>query len=138
MIPPLLLLHGMSDCRSFLLFLGFSPSESDDDDDSSPPDSLPLRPRSPRLSMAGLRASSLTIRLCAGPFPLFLGSVAEVQFRTDPENQNRQNRTENSVLFCSGSLSSLPCSVFGSLKFQIIRTGSKPVRTELNRPTLAI
>src|ERR1700678_783471 len=65
-------------------------------------------------------------------------SVAEVQFRTDPENQNRQNRTENSVLFCSGSLSSLPCSVFGSLKFQIIRTGSEPVRTELNRPTLAI
>src|ERR1700678_2749917 len=42
------------------------------------------------------------------------------------------------TLFCSGSLSSLPCSVFGSLKFQIIRTGSEPVQTELNRPTLAI
>src|SRR5271168_4860626 len=66
------------------------------------------------------------------PSPIY-NSVAEVQFRTDPENQNRQNRTENLVLFCSGSLSSLPCSVLGSLKFQIIRTGSKPVRAELNR-----
>src|SRR5271168_2708004 len=38
-------------------------------------------------------------------------SVAEVQFRTDPENQNRQYRTESSVLFCSGSLISLLSSV---------------------------
>jgi hypothetical protein len=48
-----------------------------------------------------------------------LNSVAEVQFRTDPENWNRQNRTKSFVLFCSvlfgsGSLSPLLRSVLSS------------------------
>ena len=42
-------------------------------------------------------------------------SVAEVQFRTDAENQNRRNRTESSVQSGSGS------PVLAAVRFSVLR-----------------
>jgi len=50
-------------------------------------------------------------------------SVAEVQFRTDAENQNRQNRTESSVQFSSGS------PVLAAVRFSVLRI-PKNARTD--------
>ena len=44
-----------------------------------------------------------------------MGSVAEVQFRTDAENWNRWNRTESSVQSGSGSL------VLAAVRFSVLR-----------------
>ena len=42
-------------------------------------------------------------------------SVAEVQFRTDAENRNQQNRTESSVQSGSGS------PVLAAVRFSVLR-----------------
>src|SRR6202522_153717 len=52
------------------------------------------------INVSGLPLAKLKLKLGA---PIMILSVAEVQFRTGPENWNRQNRTESLVLFSSGS-----------------------------------
>jgi hypothetical protein len=47
-------------------------------------------------------------------------SVAEVQFRTDAENQNQWNRTESSVQSSSGS------PVLAAVQFSVLRILQNP------------
>ena len=57
--------------------------------------------------------------------------VAEVQFRTDSSNPNRQNRTDGSVQFQFSLAMDSAGSVLGSQILKFLRTGFEPVRTEL-------
>jgi hypothetical protein len=59
-------------------------------------------------------------------------SVAEVQFRTDAENQNHPNRTNSSVQFWFSPATPVVSSVLGSQISRVLRTGSEPVRTGPN------
>jgi hypothetical protein len=77
-----------------------------------------------------------TTTLCMGDVPGLagdLGSVAEVQFRTDAENRNRPNRTDSSVQVRFSPATPVVSSVLGSHISRNLRTGSEPVRTGPNR-----